>query len=139
MDLRSGFTLMEIMMVMVIIAILAGSVMLTVNRSGDSSAMQRALTDFTAIETQLMSYRTLAGTYPTTAQGLDALVKKPTIPPKPRHYSPSGYMKKLPEDPWGNPYIYKDRGSKDSTTYEIICVGKDGEEGTADDFSSQDE
>jgi len=133
-----GFTLLEMMMVMVIIAVLAGGVIAFVQTGGDDAKVLQADADFKTIEAKLMSYRSLAGRNPTDAQGLKALVTQPTVPPKPRRYPPGGYLKKVPNDPWGNPYIYKERGSKDASSYEIISYGKDGQEGGEDDLSSQD-
>jgi general secretion pathway protein G len=65
--------------------------------------------------------------YPTTAQGLEALVAKPSIPPEPRKYREGGYLRKLPSDPWGSPFVYRQPG--DHGEYDLFSPGVDGEEG----------
>lgn len=133
-----GFTLLEMVMVMAIIAVLAGGVIGLLGNFGESSKIQRAETDIKTIDAALMQYKTLAGRYPTSEQGLDALVKKPTTAPKPKRYPSDPYMKALPLDPWGNPYAYKMPGSQNPRTYEVISYGADGQPGGDDDISSQD-
>ena len=135
---RNAFTLLEMVMVMAIIAVLAGGVIGLLGNLGSGAKLQRVGTDMQAITNAVMSYETLAGRVPTTEQGLEALVKKPTSSPKPKKYPAKGFMKSVPVDPWGNPYIYKMPGSKDSTTFELISWGEDGKAG-GDDISSQDE
>ena len=133
---RNAFTLLEMVMVMAIIAVLAGGVIGLLGNLGSGAKLQRVGTDMQAITNAVMSYETLAGRVPTTEQGLEALVKKPTSSPKPKKYPAKGFMKSVPVDPWGNPYIYKMPGSKDSTTFELISWGEDGKAG-GDDISSQ--
>lgn len=136
-NIKRGFTLLEMVMVMAIIAVLAGGVIALMGNFGEGANIQRVGTDMQGINTALIQYKNLAGRYPTTDQGLEALVEKPTKPPVPKRYASS--MKSVPLDPWGNPYVYKMPGSKDSSTYELISYGKDGKEGGGDDMSSQDE
>ncbi len=133
-----GFTLLEMVMVMAIIGVLAGGVITLMGGFGESARIQRAETDMQGITSALMSYRALAGRYPTSQQGISALVEKPTLSPKPRRYPPKGFMKSLPKDPWGEPYVYLMPGSKDATTFELISFGADQKEGGGDDLSSQD-
>ena len=78
-----------------------------------------------SFEEALEMYRMHNGFYPSTQQGLDALVKAPTISPVPKHYVEGGYLKKVPDDPWGNPYIYRNRNGR----IQIVSTGPDGEEG----------
>ncbi|MEO1858081.1 MAG: type II secretion system major pseudopilin GspG [Rubritalea sp.] len=134
--LRKAFTLLEMMMVMAIIAILVGGVIgLTRNFSG-GARIQKAESEMQSLAAHLLQYKNLAGRYPTSEQGLNALVSKPSSAPKPRRWNQS--LKSVPLDPWGNPYIYKIPGTKDSSTYEIISLGTDGQLGGDDDISSQD-
>ncbi|MFC5050023.1 type II secretion system major pseudopilin GspG [Rubritalea spongiae] len=134
----SGFTLLEMVMVMAIIAVLAGGVIGLLGNFGEGAKIQRAETDIKTIDAALMNYNTLAGRYPTTEQGLEALVTKPTTAPKPRRYPSKPFLKAIPMDPWGNPYAYKMPGSQDPTTYEVLSYGADGQPGGDDDISSQD-
>ncbi len=93
--------------------------------------------EFKSFETLLICYKLTDGSFPSTSQGLEALVEKPTIEPVPAQWTK--LMSKVPLDPWGNPYSYRFPGSKDPAEYEILSSGPDGIEGTADDLSSQDE
>jgi len=135
---KRGFTLMEMMMVMVIIAILAGGVISIMSTSGDDAKIVKSEAELNTLQSAVLSYRSLAGRNPTDAQGLEALVNEPTTPPKPRRYKPGGYLDKIPVDPWDNPYVYRQSGSKDPSTYELLSYGPNGEEGGGDDISSQD-
>ena len=83
-----------------------------------------------------MSYKMLAGFAPTTQQGLEALYVKPSTPPVPKRHASAG--KGVPNDPWGNPYRYRNPGKKDASDFEIYTFGPDGIENTDDDMSSQD-
>jgi len=136
-SVKKGFTLLEMVMVMAIIAVLAGGVIALMGNFGEGANIQTAGTDMRGISTALIQYKTLAGRFPTSEQGIEALVEKPTKKPIPKRYSSA--MKAVPTDPWGNPYIYKMPGTKDSSTFELISYGKDGVEGGGDDISSQDE
>ena len=133
----AGFTLLEMVIVLGIIAVLLGGSIALIGGVGEGAKVQRVDSDFNAIGAALRSYKNLAGNYPTTQQGLKALVEKPTSTPVPRRWASS--MKKLPLDPWQNEYGYKFPGSKDPSEYEIISKGKDGIEGGEQDYSSQDE
>jgi len=92
--------------------------------------------DFLSIQNALEMYRLVGGSYPTTEQGLKALVEKPDSDPPPSRWTQ--VMKTEPLDAWKHPYSYKFPGSKDPTKPELISKGPDGIEGTADDLSSQD-
>lgn len=133
---KSGFTLMEMMIVMGIIAVLTGGMISLLGDFDKGPKIQKTETEMRALSATLLQYKTLGGRYPTQQQGLQALVTKPTTAPIPRRHSP---IKGLAKDPWGNDYIYKMPGSKDATTYEIISFGPDGKAGGDDDISSQDE
>ena len=92
--------------------------------------------DFKSFESALAMYKLSAGSFPTTLQGLEALVTKPVVEPVPRRWSQ--VMDKLHRDPWGSPYIYRFPGKKRSDEFEIGSKGPDGIIGTADDLSSQE-
>ncbi|MFC4993621.1 type II secretion system major pseudopilin GspG [Rubritalea tangerina] len=124
------------MMVMAIIAILVGGVIALTKDFSGGAKIQKAESEMQTLAGHLMNYKNLAGRYPTSEQGLDALINKPTSAPKPRRWDQT--LKALPDDPWGNPYIYKMPGTKDSSTYELISYGADGQPGGDDDISSQD-
>ena len=132
----SGFTLLEMVIVLGIIAMIMGGAIFTMSKISDSGAITVVEGDFSAINNGLQSYKTNAGNYPSEQQGLKALVEKPTTAPRPRRWS--GIMDEVPKDPWDNDYIYKYPGTQDRSRPEIISIGKDALEGTEDDMSSQD-
>lgn len=122
---QNGFTLIEIM---VVLAILAGLVaMVAPNIIGEAGAarVKTAKAEMANISSALSIYKLNNFTYPSTSQGLEALVSKPSGSPEPKNYKDGGYMPKLPMDPWGNPYLYISKQGK----FEIISFGADGEEG----------
>ncbi|MAA70825.1 MAG: type II secretion system protein GspG [Bermanella sp.] len=126
---QSGFTLIEIM---VVLAILAGLVaMVAPNIIGEAGAarVKTAKAEMANISQALDMYKLDNFTYPSTSQGLEALVSKPSGSPEPKNYKANGYMKKLPIDPWGNPYLYFSKSGK----FELVSFGADGEEGGEDD------
>ena len=135
---QSGFTLIEIM---VVLAILAGLVaMVAPNIIGEAGAarVKTAKAEMANISQALDMYRLDNFAYPSTSQGLEALVSKPSGDPEPKNYKANGYMKKTPVDPWGNPYQYF---STKRNEFEIVSYGADGEEGGEDDaadISSKD-
>ena len=135
--LKSGFTLLEMVIVLGIIAMIMGGAIFTMQRISDSGAVTVVGSDFSSIENALQSYRTNAGHYPSESQGLKALVSKPSDEPRPRRWT--RIMDDVPKDPWDNEYVYKFPGSKDRSRPEIISVGKDGLIDTEDDLSNQDE
>ncbi len=134
---QSGFTLIEIM---VVLAILAGLVaMVAPNIIGEAGAarVKTAKAEMSNISSALSMYKLNNFTYPSTSQGIEALVSKPSGSPEPKNYKDGGYMPKLPTDPWGNAYLYISQQGK----FEIISFGADGEEGgegDAKDISSND-
>ena len=101
---QGGFSLLEIMVVVVILGILASVVVPNILGNKEKADRQKAVTDITALENALEMYYLDNSRYPTTEQGLDALVSKPEAGPVPRSYPSGGYLKRLPNDPWGNPY-----------------------------------
>ncbi|MBQ7262261.1 MAG: type II secretion system major pseudopilin GspG [Synergistaceae bacterium] len=131
---RRGFTLIEIMVVVVILGLLAALVVPRIGPQVTEAQRTTARTQIRSIEDALEMYRLHNGNYPTTQQGLDALVTAPTTAPVPKRYADGGYMKKIPDDPWGGPYIYRNRDGR----IHIISAGPDGEEGTDDDVTADD-
>lgn len=134
---RSGFTLLEMVIVLGIIAMILGGAIFAMKGIQGNASISLTEADFKSIDTSLMGYKLLAGTFPTTQQGLKALVERPTSTPVPRRWSQT--IKKVPLDPWKNEYGYRFPGKKNAAEPEIFSKGPDGMENTADDLSSQDD
>ncbi len=133
---RNGFTLVELMVVIVIIGLLATIVALNVLPSGDTARVQKAKADIATIEQGLELYRLQMGTYPTTQQGLTALVSAPAGTDAAR-YQAGGYVKRLPKDPWGRDYLYASPGQHgQADIWTLGADGKDGGEGIDADIGS---
>lgn len=128
---QSGFTLIEIMVVVAIIAILGATVVPLIMDRPNEARVVRAKNDISSYASALELYRLDNFNYPSTEQGLEALVTKPSGDPEPVNWNRSGYVKKLSKDPWGRDYIYE---SEDGN-FEIISLGSDGVEG-GDDFDA---
>lgn len=122
-----GFTLIEIMVVIFIIALLAALVVPKIIGRTEEAKRVAAKAQIREIENALNLYHLDNGTYPTTEQTLDALVKKPTAPPVPNNYKADGYISKIPKDPWGRPYLYLSPGNHGE--FDIISLGADGVRG----------
>lgn len=127
---RAGLTLVEMIVVLAIIAVVAVLIVPNVIGRPDEARVTVAKTDLKTISTALRVYRLDNGDYPTTQQGLMALVERPTTPPEPRAWTAEGYLPELPTDPWGNPYVYRSPG--EGRPYDLMSYGKDGEEGGED-------
>jgi len=125
---QSGFTLLEIMVVVVILGILATMVAPQILGRADDARITKAKSDIVSLETALDLYQLDNYVYPTTSQGLESLATKPNESPEPRNYKNGGYVKSLPQDPWGREYLYLNPGIK-GQTYDIYTLGADGEEG----------
>ncbi len=115
------------MVVLVIIAIVAALVVPNVIGRPDEARATAARADIRTIAATLEMYRLDNRAYPTTAQGLQALVARPTTPPLPPNWAAGGYLPQLPSDPWGNPYVYRSPGQ--GKPYELISLGADGAPG----------
>ncbi len=124
---QSGFTLIEIMVVVVILAVLGALVVPKILENVDKARVTRAQSDIRAIQTALDLYRLDNFKYPTTEQGLQALVKQPSDPTI-TNYRSGGYLPSLPKDPWNNPYQYVSPGA-DGRDYDIITYGRDNKPG----------
>jgi len=121
----AGFTLIEIMVVVMIIGMLATVVSVGVMDYLDKAKRKTAVQQIKALEQALNFYKMDNNIYPTTEQGLEALVQEPTSPPVPKNYKSGGYIDHVPLDPWGYEYHYRSEGGK---AY-IVSYGPDGKEG----------
>lgn len=134
MQKQRGFSLLELMVVLVILGILASMIVPNVMGSRDEGERQKVVSDIVALENALDMYRLDNGIYPTTEQGLDALVNEPRMDPQPRRYRQGGYIRRLPRDPWGNEYQLLNPGQYN--TIDIFSAGPDGQPGTDDDIGN---
>lgn len=128
---QRGFTLIEIMVVVVILGILAAVVVPRVLDRPAQARRTKAAADIKGIESALGMFKLDNGFFPSTDQGLKALVDKPETGRTPKRYPPGAYLKKVPIDPWGNEYAYLSPGANDD--YEIVSYGADGEPGGEDE------
>lgn len=122
-----GFTLIEIMVVMVILGLLVAIVAPNILGRSDQARVTVARTQMSNIANALDLYRLDNGHYPSTQQGLQALVSKPSGSPEPRNWNPDGYLKSVPQDPWDNDYQYISPGV--NGPYDLYSYGSDGREG----------
>lgn len=129
----SGYTLVEIMLVMSIIAILVGAGIYFLVGNVDIAKEQRAGTDLQTITTQLKTYEMQNQFLPTTEQGLQALIARPTVEPLPERWRP--LMEKLPNDPWGMPYQYRVPARNSAQAFDLFSFGPDRVE-SADDIGN---
>ena len=131
---QRGFTLLEIMVVIVILGILASIVVPNLMGNKEQADRQKAVTDIVALENALDLYKLDNVRYPTTEQGLEALLQKPEGEPEPKNYKQGGYIKRLPEDPWHSPYQLLSPG--EHGVIDIFSYGPDGVPGTEDDVGN---
>ena len=128
---QSGFTLLEIMLVVTIIALLLGAAIYKLGGNVEYARATRVAADMQGINTQLKLYESMNGFMPTTEQGLKALVQQPSTEPRPTRWYQ--LYKELPKDPWNNEYVYLNPGRKNSTGYDLYSAGQDRKPDTADD------
>jgi len=123
---HAGFTLIELMVVIVILGILAGFIVPKLMGRPEEAKKVKAKMQIESLETAIRLYKLDNGSYPTTEQGLQALVEKPDSPPVPKNWRQGGYIEKgkIPKDPWGNDFIYLSPGAHGD--YDIISYGADG-------------
>ncbi|MCQ4288530.1 type II secretion system major pseudopilin GspG [Pseudomonas stutzeri] len=124
---QRGFTLIEIMVVVVILGILAALVVPQVMNRPDQAKVTVAKGDIKAIGAALDMYKLDNYSYPSTQQGLDALVEKPGGNPQPKNWNRDGYLKRVPKDPWGNDYQYLSPGTQGQ--FDLYSYGADGKQG----------
>ncbi len=124
----TGFTLIEVMVVVVILGILAAIIVPKIMSRPEQARIVKVKQDIMAIQSALDLYKLDNSIYPTTDQGLDALVKKPTSSPVPQNWKTEGYLQQLPIDPWGLPYQYTNEEDK----LKIFSYGPKGKEGNSE-------
>ncbi|WNC72584.1 type II secretion system major pseudopilin GspG [Thalassotalea psychrophila] len=129
-----GFTLLEVMVVIVILGILGAMVVPNLMGNLDTAKIKTSVSDISSIEQQLKLYKMANYNYPTTEQGLEALVEETDIEPLPRRFPEGGYLPRLPMDPWGNEYLLLNPG--ENGNIDVFSVGPDGEAGTEDDIGN---
>ncbi len=129
-SMQSGFTLIEVMVVVVILGLLAAIVVPKIMGRQDQAMLEKAKVDIAQIGNALNMYKLDNFVYPSTDQGLQALVTKPTNTPTPKNYSPDAYLPKSPVDPWGNPYQYLSPGVRGKI--DIYSLGPDGQQSDDD-------
>lgn len=125
--MQRGFTLIEVMIVIVILGILAALIVPKIIGRPDEARVIAAKQDISSLLQALKLYRLDNQRYPTTDQSLQALVVKPTTPPIPPNWKNGGYIERLPKDPWGNDYRYLNPGAHGEI--DVYSVGADGEPG----------
>jgi len=122
-----GFTLIEVMVVVIILGILAAVVVPRVMDRPQEARITKAKQDIRALKSALDLYKLDNYRYPSTDQGLEALVERPSGTPEPRNWKSGGYMDRLPKDPWGNPYQYLNPGTH--AEVDVYSLGADGRPG----------
>ena len=128
---HKGFTLIEVMVVMVIIGIMAAMIAPKILGRAGEARVVKARSDIRALESALGMYKLDNFNYPSTDQGLAALKQNPGGSPPPRNWRKGGYVERLPKDPWGNPYQYMSPGTHGEI--DIFSLGADGQLGGTDD------
>lgn len=124
-DSEAGLTLVEMIVVLAIIALVAALIVPNVIGRPDQARVTTANSDLSTIASQLATYRLDNGAYPTSEQGLKALVERTSVPPVPAAFPDGGYLATMPQDPWGNAYVYESDGRR----YEIKSLGRDAKPG----------
>lgn len=136
--LAGGFSLFEMIIVMGIIGLILGGAVYSMGKIQDTAKITSAESNISSLVTNVDGYRIIGKRYPSEAQGLEALVKRPTTSPKPKRWTQTLDSEEALFDPWDTKYQYKYPGSKDPSKPEIISAGPDKVFGTEDDISSQD-
>ncbi|MCX5662299.1 MAG: type II secretion system major pseudopilin GspG [Planctomycetota bacterium] len=130
---RAGFTLVELLLVLVILAVLAAVILPRFTKRSEQSRITAATTDIASLDTAIDLFEVDTGRYPTTQEGLRALVEQPANLPAWK----GPYLKRtLPNDPWGNAYIYRQPGQHNTDGYDLSSNGPNGQEGDTDDISN---
>lgn len=131
---QSGFTLIEVMVVLLIIGLMAAVVAPQILGNREVAQLKKTAVDIQQLESALEMYNLRSNSFPTTEQGLDALINLPTSDPIPRNYPEDGYIRRLPQDPWGNDYQLVSPG--ELGRIDIFSNGPDQEPGTDDDIGN---
>lgn len=133
---EQGFTFVEIMVVVIILGVLAAIVLPKFMGRTEEARVSAAESQVGVFATGLDAYELDNGKYPTSEQGLGALMKEPTTPPVPRRWKGPYLQKNAPKDPWGSDYIYKSPGVQNTRSYDLLSYGPDGKEGGNDDITN---
>lgn len=140
-DNQTGFSLIELLVVLVIIGLLVTIAAPQFFGRVDDARVQKVRADFKSIGTALKIYRLDNQSYPTTEQGLLALTEKPSVAPEPRNWKKFGYLEEAPLDPWGRSYLYINPAEYGKGEYDLYSLGADGVSGgegqDADIFNGQ--
>lgn len=134
---QSGFSLLEIMVVLVIIGMIMAIVAPNIMSQQEEAKIDKAKIDISALEDAMNMYKLRNNRYPTTEQGLEALVEETTIEPLPKRFPEGGFIEKLPMDPWDSEYQLVSPG--EFGKIDIFSMGPDGTAGTEDDIGNWDE
>ncbi|KKO44597.1 general secretion pathway protein GspG [Arsukibacterium ikkense] len=132
--IQQGFTLLEVMVVIVILGIIASMVVPNLMGNQEQAARQKVVVDIQQLESALDMYRLRNGFYPTTEQGMQALVTAPTTQPVPRSFPDGGFIRRLPKDPWNEDYILVSPGQLGRI--DVYSKGPDRVAGTDDDIGN---
>lgn len=127
----NGFSLIELMVVIFIIGLLSAVVIINVLPSQDKAMVEKARADIATLSQAMEMYRLDNMTYPAQADGLEALERAPASLSQPARYRPGGYIRQLPDDPWGRPYQYR-VPARDGGAFDIFSLGADGQPGGAE-------
>ena len=130
---RAGFTLIELLLVLVILAALAAIVVPKFTNRSEQARITAAKTDIANIEVALDAFEIDCSRFPSTEEGLRALI---SVPPGLVGWSGEYLKKGMPKDPWGNAYVYRFPGQHSASSYDLYSAGPDGQEGTADDITN---
>ena len=133
---QGGFSLLEVMVVLVIIGMIMSIVAPNIMGQQEEAQIDKAHLDIQQLEDAMSMYKLKNKKYPTTEQGLEALVNETTIDPVPKRFPEGGYISELPEDPWCNPYQLL--SPREMGKIDIFSMGPDGEVGTEDDIGNWD-
>ena len=126
---RSGFTLLELVVVIIVLGLLAGIVAPQIIGRLSEAKSTTAKTQLELLSVALDGYRLDNGSYPTTDQGLAALRERPTRAPVPANWRGPYLRKAVPVDPWGRPYVYRAPGERNPSTFDLESLGRDGKPG----------
>jgi general secretion pathway protein G len=133
---EQGFTFVEIMVVVIILGVLAAIVLPKFMGRTEEARVSAAESQVGVFATALDAYELDNGKYPTSEQGLGALLKEPTTPPVPLRWKGPYLQKASPKDPWGNDYIYRSPGVQNTRSYDLLSYGPDGRDGGNDDITN---
>src|SRR2546421_10539337 len=128
-----GFTLIELLLVMVILVVLASIVVPKMTGYSERARKSKAVTEIGSFKTALQAFEVDCGRFPTSEEGLKALVQQP---PGVQNFKQGGYMEDIPPDPWGNPYVYRCPGTHHPDSFDVYSMGADGHEGGGDDIGN---